>query len=62
MYVASFYVKRGYKKAAAWRYEGVVKEFSDTPFAEEAGRQARELYAKLPPDTRHYGQALPVSN
>jgi len=62
MYVAAFYEKRGYKKAAAWRYENVVKEFGDTPQAEEAGRQARELYAKLPPDTRHYGQPLPASN
>ncbi len=63
MYVANFYEKRGYKKAAAWRYEGVVREFCDTPFAEEAGRQARELFAKLPPGTRHYGQAqtAPVS-
>jgi len=62
MYVAAFYEKRGYRKAAAWRYENVVKEFGDTPFAEEAGRQARVLYAKLPPDTRHYGQPLPASN
>ena len=62
MYVARFYAKRGYKKAAAWRYEAVVKDFGDTPFAEEASRQAQQLYAKLPPNTRHYGQPLPASN
>ena len=62
MYVARFYAKRGYKKAAAWRYEAVVKDFGDTPFAEEASRQAQQIYAKLPPNTRHYGQPLPASN
>jgi outer membrane protein assembly factor BamD len=62
MYVARFYASRGYRKAAAWRYESVVKEFGDTPFADEAGRQARELYAKLPPDTRHYEQAAAPAN
>ncbi len=61
MYVARFYERRGYKKAAAWRYESVVRDFSDTPFAGEAEKRARELYAKLPPDTRHYvaGQVPP---
>jgi outer membrane protein assembly factor BamD len=62
MYVAAFYAKRGYKKAAAWRYEGVMKNYADTPFAEKASREAQSLYAQLPPDTRHYGQPLPVSN
>jgi outer membrane protein assembly factor BamD len=62
MYVAAFYAKRGYKMAAAWRYEGVVTNFGDTPFAEKAGREAQALYAKLPPGTRHYAQARPAAN
>ena len=58
MYVARFYLGRGFKKAAAWRYEFVVKNFADTDFAVEASKRAGELYAKLPPDTRHEGQQI----
>jgi outer membrane protein assembly factor BamD len=60
MYVANFYAKRGYNIAAAWRYAGVVKNFGDTPFAAEASRKAQELYAKLPPGTRHDADSAPA--
>lgn len=61
MYVAAFYDGRGFKKAAAWRYEGVVKNYPDTPFASAAARKAQSLYDKLPPDARKLGQPLPAT-
>ncbi len=61
MYVARFYDGRGFTKAAAWRYEGVVKNFADTPEAAEAAKRVAALYAKLPAEVRHLGQPAPAT-
>jgi len=52
MYVASYYQKKGHLKAAAWRYQGVVDNFSDTPFAEPAKAQAELIFIQLGPGSR----------
>jgi outer membrane protein assembly factor BamD len=52
LYVAEFYEHHGRPRAAAWRYEGLAKDYPDTPLAAEAKKAAERLYAKLGPDAR----------
>jgi outer membrane protein assembly factor BamD len=49
LYVAEFYEKHGRPRAAAWRYEGLARDYPDTPFGADAKKAADLLYAKLGP-------------
>ncbi len=49
LYVAQFYEKHDRPRAAAWRYEGLVRDYPDTPMAADAKKAAERLYAKLGP-------------
>jgi outer membrane protein assembly factor BamD len=50
LYVAKFYESHGRPRAAAWRYEGLARDYGDTPFGADAKGAAARLYAKLGPD------------
>jgi outer membrane protein assembly factor BamD len=49
LYVAQFYEHHDRPRAAAWRYEGLAKDFADTPVGADAKKAADRLYAKLGP-------------
>ncbi len=47
LYVARFYENHGHPKAALWRYQGLARDYRDTPYAEEADRRSARLAAQL---------------
>jgi outer membrane protein assembly factor BamD len=61
LYIADYYKKRGALKAAAWRFQSLAKLYPDTPFAEQAHKNAEEIYKKLGDSARpeNAGQAEP---
>ncbi len=52
LYVAQYYEGHGRLRAAAWRYQGLLRDYPDTPFVGEARREAERLEAKLGPSAR----------
>ncbi|MHB8417714.1 MAG: outer membrane protein assembly factor BamD [Myxococcales bacterium] len=52
LYVAQYYQSHERPRAAAWRYQGLIRDFPDTPFAAEARQQVQRLLAKLGPEAR----------
>lgn len=52
LYVAQYYEGHGRLRAAAWRYEGLLRDYSDTPYVDEARREVQRLEAKLGPSVR----------
>lgn len=52
LYVAQYYETHERLRAAAWRYQGLVRDYPDTPFAAQAKREADRLLEKLGPDAK----------
>jgi outer membrane protein assembly factor BamD (BamD/ComL family) len=50
LYVAEYYQSHDRLRAAAWRYQGLVRDYPDTPFAADARKEAERLVKKLGAD------------